>query len=310
MKTDCSRRETLQLCGLGLTSLFMPLSLSNISFTSSMNQKSIPSSNEKLPIIGLGTWQTFDVGTSSEKRAVLFEVLRKMREKGGSVIDSSPMYGSSESVVGDLTQKTGFASDFFYATKVWTQGKEAGMQQIKSSMRKMGRDQMDLMQIHNLVDYKTHVKTLRALKDSGTIRYWGITHYLDSTHARLTNIIKADNPDFVQVNYSIRSRNAEKELLEAARKYGTAVLVNRPFEGGSLFRLTKNKPLPDWCSEYDINSWGQYFLKFIVSHPAITCAIPGTSKPHHAVDNMLAGHGKLPDEGIRKKMLMHIKSIG
>ena len=310
MKTDCSRRETLQLCGLGLTSLFMPLSLSNISFTSTMNQRSIPSSNEKLPIVGLGTWQTFDVGTSSGKRAVLFEVLRKMRKKGGSVIDSSPMYGSSESVVGDLTQKTGFASDFFYATKVWTQGKEAGIQQIKSSMRKMGRDQMDLMQIHNLVDYKTHVKTLRALKDSGTIRYWGITHYLDSAHARLTNIIKNDNPDFVQVNYSIRSRNAEKELLEAARKHGTAVLVNRPFEGGSLFRLTKNKPLPDWCSEYDINSWGQYFLKFIVSHPAITCAIPGTSKPHHAVDNMLAGHGKLPDEGVRKKMLMHIKSIG
>ncbi len=310
MNTDNSRRETLQLCGLGLASLFMPLSFSNISLNSTMNKRPIPSSNEELPIIGLGTWQTFDVGSSSEKRSILLEVLRKVHEKGGSVIDSSPMYGSSESVVGDLTQKTGFASNFFYATKVWTQGKEAGTQQINSSMRKMGRGQMDLMQIHNLVDYKTHVRTLRSLKDSGKIRYWGVTHYLDSAHAQLANIIKSDNPDFVQVNYSIRSRNAEKELFEAARKHGTAVLVNRPFEGGSLFRLTKNKPLPDWCREYNINSWGQYFLKFIVSHPAITCAIPGTSKPHHALDNMLAGHGKIPDNDFRNKMLTHIKSIG
>ena len=309
MNTDKTRRETVQLCSLGIASLFVPFSISDMSFTKNIHLRTIPSSNEKIPIVGLGTWQTFDVGNSTEKRSVLMEVLKKMHEKGGKVIDSSPMYGSSESVVGDLTQETGLAEHFFYATKVWTQGKEAGIQQIKSSMRKMKRKQMDLVQIHNLVDYSTHVKTLRELKDNGTIRYWGITHYLDSAHEQLANIIKSDRPDFVQFNYSIRSRNAEKELLDVARKNGTAVLINRPFEGGSLFRLTKNKALPHWCDEFDIKSWGQYFLKFILSHPAVTCVIPGTSKPHHAVDNMMAGHGKIPDKFFREKMLNHIKSF-
>ncbi|NAY92397.1 aldo/keto reductase [Muricauda sp. JGD-17] len=308
MKTIKSRREALELCGLGAASLFMPFSMMGIPFSNVMKLRKIPMSGEQIPVVGLGTWQTFDVGSSTEKRAILLEVLKKMHEKGGRVIDSSPMYGSSESVVGDLTEKTNYPNEFFYATKVWTQGKEAGLQQIKNSIGRIRQKQMDLIQIHNLVDYRTHIKSLRSLKDNETIRYWGITHYVDSAHDRLAAIIKSEHPDFVQFNYSIRSRNAERVLLETAQKYSTAVLINRPFEGGSLFRLTKNKPLPEWCEGFQIKSWGQYFLKYILSHEAVTCVIPGTSKPHHVIDNMMAGYGNMPDQKTREKMYSFIKN--
>ena len=267
------------------------------------------SSGHKIPVVGLGTWQTFDVANSVQKRESLKQVLTKMQKLGGTVIDSSPMYGSSEKVVGDLTMELGLADQFFYATKVWTTGKEAGIQQMENSFKLMRRKQMDLMQIHNLVDYKTHVKTLKSWKDKGKIRYWGITHYVDSSHTKLEKIIKQENPDFVQFNYSIRKRHAEKSLFKTIKKYQTAVLINQPYDSGSLFRIIGGKDLPEWCKEYDINSWGQYFLKFILSNELVTCVIPGTSKPHHVIDNMMAGYGKLPDKNMRNKMIQYLKNI-
>jgi len=269
----------------------------------------IPSSGEKLPVVGLGTWQTFDVGGDQDKRQVLSEVLLQLKSLGGSMIDSSPMYGSSEKVVGDLIQKLNIDEDFFYATKVWTSGRDEGIRQMKSSFNKMQRQQMDLMQIHNLVDWQTHIKTLRDWKESGQIRYWGFTHYTDSSHDTLSKLIKAESPDFVQFNYSINERHAERFLLDTAKDHGAAVIINRPYDGGNLFRKTKGKDLPVWAENIDIASWGQYFLKYILSHDAVNCVIPGTSKPHHAKDNLGAGYGRMPSAVERQKMVAYLKDI-
>ena len=303
------RRDILKLYGLAGLGLTVSPLLSSFNFKDQMLQRKIPSSNQLLPVIGLGTWQTFDVGSSVSDRKRLAQVLFEINKLGGQVIDSSPMYGSSEQVVGDLTKNSGVEEDFFYATKVWISGKEAGINQMQNSFKLMKRQSMDLMQIHNLVDWKTHVKTLKKWKDQGKIKYWGITHYTDSAHAQLEHVINIEKPDFVQFNYSIRSRYAEKSLFETIRKHNTAVLINRPFEGGSLFRVTKGKTIPQWARDYDINSWGQFFLKFILSKELVTCVIPGTSKPHHAIDNMMAGYGRIPDKKTREKMLNYIKNI-
>lgn len=304
-----SRREILQLYGLTGLSLAMAPSLFSFSQKETMGQRVIPSSGEKVPIVGLGTWQTFDVGNSQTELAVRKQVLIEMNKLGGAVIDSSPMYGSSEAVVGRVAAQLDSQDAFFYATKVWTSGKQAGIDQMNSSFSKMQRKTMDLMQIHNLVDWKTHIKTLRAWKEEGKIRYWGLTHYVDSAHPTLEAIIQAEKPDFVQFNYSVRSRNAEKSLFETCQKHGTAVIINQPFESGSLFRKIKGQALPQWCADYDINSWGQYFLKFILSNKAVSCAIPGTSKPKHIIDNMGAGYGRLPDASAREKMVRYLQGL-
>jgi len=307
--TMISRRNTLKLIGAAaLGGITMP-SLASLYKSRTMLKRAIPSSGEKLPVVGLGTWIQFDVGASASEREPLRQVLKSMHQYEGKVIDSSPMYGNAERVVGDLTTELGIQNQFFYATKVWTSGKSSGINQMQASMRKMQRKSMDLMQIHNLIDWKTHLKTLREWKEKGKIRYLGITHYTDSSHPRLQKIIETENIDFVQLNYSIRSRNAEKSLLNTAKERGVAVIVNRPFEGGSLFGLTRGKEIPGWAKEIDINSWGQFFLKYILSHPAITCVIPGTSKPHHLIDNMQAGYGKLPDHQSREKMVQFIKNF-
>jgi diketogulonate reductase-like aldo/keto reductase len=274
-----------------------------------MMTRPIPSTGELLPVVGLGTWQQFDVGPSDSEREPLREVLRRMAEQGGTLIDSSPMYGKAETVVGDLTADTGLADRFFYATKVWTTGRQAGLDQMADSMRKMRRSTLDLMQIHNLVDWQTHLDTLRRWKADGRIRYLGITHYTVGAHDDLTRIIESEGIDFVQINYSIRVRNAEKRLLEAARDRGVAVIINEPFEKGSLFQAVKGKALPEWAAEYDIDSWGRFFLKYILSHTAVNCVIPGTSNPKHVVDNMGAGFGRLPDETGRRKMVELIEKL-
>lgn len=297
-----SRRDTLKmlaLAGAGIVS--GGFKLQNF-ISEKMLTRKIPASGEDLPVVGLGTWQTFDVGSSESERKTLKEVLTLMKEKGGKVIDSSPMYGSSEKVVGDLTAEPGIQDYFFYATKVWTSGKEQGINQMNESFRKMKRDKMDLMQIHNLVDWKTHLKTLRDWKEQGKIRYLGITHYTESAYDNLEEIMKKEKPDFVQFNYSIDSREAERRLLPAAKDLGIAVLINRPYGGGSLFSRVKGKEIPEWAKEFDINSWGQFFLKFILSNEAVTCVIPGTSKPKHLVDNMMAGYGALPDKKTAGRM--------
>lgn len=266
-----------------------------------MLNRPIPSSQEKLPVVGIGTWQTFDVSGTAEQEPLL-QALKAVQQAGGKVIDSSPMYGRSEEVVGKLTAESGLQNQFFYATKVWTRGREAGIQQMEDSMRKMKRANLDLLQIHNLVDWKTHLDTLKAWKASGKIRYIGITHYTDSMHDELIDIFTRYPIDFVQFNYSILSRNAEKKLLPAARDKGVATIINQPFAEGRLFSLVKGKELPGWAKENDIHSWAQFFLKFLIAHPAVTCVIPGTSNPRHAADNMLAGHGRQPDTALREKM--------
>jgi diketogulonate reductase-like aldo/keto reductase len=265
--------------------------------------RKIPVSGEMLPSIGLGTWQTFDVGNSDGERNPLKEVLKKLTEHGGTVVDSSPMYGRSEAVVGEISSALKLNQQLFMATKVWTSGKAAGIQQMAASFRLLQRSQIDLMQIHNLVDWQVHLKTLRQMKSEGKIRYIGLTHYTDSAHETLADIIKTNVVDFVQVNYNVMDRHAEQKLLPMAMDKGVAVLINRPFAEGALFDRVRGKSLPPEAKEYGCSSWGQFFLKFILSHPAVTCAIPGTSKPHHMIDNLQAGFGALPNASQREQMV-------
>lgn len=271
-------------------------------------KRSIPGTSETLPAIGMGTWQTFDIGSNSSERENIKQVLKTFIDNGGTVIDSSPMYGRSEDVVGELADELNALSKLFMATKVWTRGEQAGIRQMQQSMREMRTNPMDLMQVHNLVDYRTHIKTLRQWKAEGKIRYIGITHYTDSAHDDLAELIRTDDLDFIQVNYAINDRHADRQLLPLARDKGVAVLINRPYNGGSLFGRVKVKKLPDWAADYNINSWGQFFLKFIISHPAVTCAIPATSKVHHMEDNMGAAYGKLPDAQARQEMVRYFES--
>ncbi|MDB5199783.1 MAG: aldo/keto reductase [Chitinophagaceae bacterium] len=267
-----------------------------------MLQRIIPSSKESIPVIGLGTWIKFDVTSASEKQ-ILVNNLKLFSEHGGRLIDTSPMYGNAEKVIGEVTQLSGIADNFFYATKVWISGREAGIQQMESSMQKMQRKTMDLIQVHNLVDWKTHLKTLRQWKEEGKVRYIGITHYTTSYHPELEAIIKKEKIDFVQFNYSIGVRNAERSLLQTAIDKGVAVLINEPLEKGNLFKKVKSNPLPAWAIENDMNTWAQFFLKYIISHPEVTCVIPATANPQNLLDNVSAGEGKLPDERLRKKMV-------
>ncbi|WP_420317726.1 aldo/keto reductase [Ekhidna sp.] len=299
-----SRRKALEHIAVGCVAMGIPKLV--FSQTTQMMKRVIPSSGKTIGVVGLGTWQTFDVGNSSSAREPLKGVLRALVEGGGSVIDSSPMYGSSEKVVGDLSDELGIKNDLFYATKVWTTGKQSGINQMNASMHKMKANPMDLMQIHNLQDWKTHIKTLYDWKDRGLIRHIGITHYVNSAHDDLERIIKSEKIDFVQVNYSIIDRNAEKSLLPVAKDQGVAVLTNRPYAGGSLFRKTSGQQLPEWADEFDCKSWGQFFLKYLLANDAVTCVIPGTSKEKHMIDNMAAGYGRLPNENHKKKMVNFI----
>lgn len=296
--------------GLGALALpFAGSTQTKAGHSATMLQRAIPSTGEKLPVVGLGTWLQFDVGTDASAREPLTAVLQRMQEMGGRLIDSSPMYGKAEAVVGDLTTASGHADKFFYATKVWTTGEQEGIRQMTGSMQKMRRRTMDLMQVHNMQDWQTHLKTMKQWKDEGKLRYTGITHYTDSAHDQLEKVVRSKVVDFVQFNYSIRERNAERSLLNAAKDNGVAVIINEPFASGSLFGLVKGKSLPAWASEYDINSWAQFFLKYILAHPAVNCVIPGTSNPKHVVDNMGAGYGKLPDEKGRRRMLEFMETL-
>lgn len=317
MRKIISRRILLKrLTTVGIWTSMLPFgsvsSIMNSMSVTTMRNRSIPSSGERLSVVGLGTWQQFDVGESDDERQPLREVISQIAQISPQmkpVIDTSPMYGRSEEVVGDLTSESGIADKFFYATKVWTSGEQEGIDQMNASMRKMHRTRMDLMQIHNLVDWLTHLKTLKRWKEEGKIRYIGITHYTVSAHDELERIVKKEKIDFVQFNYSLRVRNAERSLLNTSMENGVAVIVNEPYEKGSLFTAVRGKQLPEWAAEYDINSWGQFFLKFILSHPAVTCVIPGTSNPKHVVDNMGAGFGTLPDEKGRQLMIRLIEKM-
>ncbi|MEJ7602397.1 MAG: aldo/keto reductase [Kofleriaceae bacterium] len=266
-----------------------------------MNTRKHPRSGEAIPMVGLGTWQTFDV--PADKRAPLDEVVKHFLDAGGRVIDSSPMYGRAEQTTGDILAAIDELATPFRATKVWTRGKQAGQQEMARSRERMGKQPIDLMQVHNLLDLDTHLPVLREMKQAKAILYLGVTHYATSEFPAIEKLMRSETLDFIQIPYSLTRREAEKRILPAAIDTGTAVLVMRPFEEGSLFARVKGKPLPDWASELDCTSWAQFFLKFLLGHPAIHCPIPATSKVKHLVDNVQAGYGRLPDEALRQKMI-------
>jgi len=272
-----------------------------------MTTKPIPSTGQALPVIGLGTWQTFDVGSDAAARARLRETLALLN---GNLVDSSPMYGSSETVAGDLIAERGMRDKLFVATKVWTTGREEGIRQMETSLKRLRVERMDLMQVHNLADVATHTETLQEWKQKKRIRYIGITHYTSSAYAEVERWLKTKQYDFLQINYSLGERESENRLLPLAQELKVAVIANRPFAEGALFRRVKGKPLPPWAAALGIASWAQYFLKWIVSHPAVTCAIPGTGNPKHMRDNLGAGVGKLLSAEQRKQMTEHFDAQG
>ena len=284
-----SRRRALLAAGLGLYA-----------------SRAFPQEQVKLPRIGLGTWQTFDVGNDSAARAPLREVLKLL---DGNVVDSSPMYGSSESVAGDLIAELKMRERLFIATKVWTSSREDGIAQMETSFKRLRVKVMDLMQVHNLLDVATHTKTMQAWREQGRLRHIGITHYTASAYGEVERWLKTGAYDFVQINYSLAERDAEKRLLPLAAERKINVIINRPFAGSALFGQTKGKQLPPWAAELGIASWAQYFLKWIVSHPAVTCAIPGTGRPDHMRDNLAAGKGPFPDAAARERMVEYFDSL-
>lgn len=266
-----------------------------------MLTRTIPGTDESIPVIGLGTYEVFDVAGSSEEIETRQEIIHLLVEMGGSVVDSSPMYDRAEKVVGDIIEASGNRNDLFLATKVWTNGKSAGEAQMQRSADMMNAGIIDLMQVHNLRDLDVHMATIRDWQDDGRIRYSGITHYTAGAHRSLARAMEHHRPQFIQINYSLGEREAEQRLLPLAQDLGIAVLINRPFMAGRLFRAARNQQLPDWAAAF-ADSWGQFFLKFIVGHPAVTCVIPATSQPHHMADNLGAGFGAMPDAAARQEM--------
>ena len=259
-----------------------------------MAARRIPSSGEPIPVVGIGTYAGFDVAPHDDRYAALPAVLDALFAAGGSVIDSSPMYGRAEETMGELLAASGRRKEAFVATKVWTRGRAEGIRQMEQSMRLLRTDRIDLMQIHNLLDWRTQLATLRAWKESGRVRYIGITHYTASAYAEVEAVLRAEKVDFLQINYALDERDAERRVLPLAAERGVAVIVNRPLGGGSLLRGLLDKPLPPWAAEIGCASWAQALLKFVLSHPAVTCAIPGTCRREHMQGNAAAGSGVVP----------------
>ena len=274
----------------------------------SMVHKPIPRSGEKLPAIGLGTYSVFDVASTPAEIATRKEIVDRLVGAGGSLLDTSPMYNRSERVIGDVIAAGVDRDDLFLATKVWIDGQEAGARQMQRSAELMRTGVIDLMQVHNLRDSRLHMATIRDWQADGLIRYSGLTHYTAAAHESLMREMQEFKPDFIQINYSLGERAAENRVLPLARELGIAVLINRPFQAGRLFRAVQDRPLPDFARPF-ADSWGQYFLKFLISHPAVTCVIPATSKPHHMVDNLGAGFGNMPDPAMRSRMADYFQSL-
>jgi diketogulonate reductase-like aldo/keto reductase len=304
-----TRREAAKLIGGTAAGLVFPTSTRAAAESSMMLTRAIPSSGEKLPVIGLGTWRAFDVDLTADNRREREEVLSLFVKLGGRVIDSSPMYGRAEEVIGDLTAALGIRHKLFLATKVWTRGKESGIKSMERSMALLRTKPIDLMQVHNLVDVNTQLATLREWKQQGGIRYVGITHYESGAFGEMEKLMRGEKLDFVQINYSLMEPEAEQSLLPLAHERGIAVIANRPFGAGDLFGKVRSKPLPDWAAEFDCRSWAQFFLKWIVAHPAVTCAIPATDKPRHLEENMRGAVGRLPDANMRRRMAEFVSAL-
>lgn len=268
--------------------------------------RAIPATGERVPAIGMGTWLTFHIGTDPATRAARLAVLEAFFAGGGRLIDSSPMYGRAEEVLGELLPETPGRERLFSATKVWTPGETLGVRQMERSLGLWGLKRFDLMQIHNMVDWRTHLKTLRAWKAAGRIRTLGITTSHGRRHDEMEAALKAERFDFVQLTYNLADRSAEERLLPLAAERGIAVIANRPLDGGALFDRVRGKPLPGWAAEIGCANWAQVFLKFVISHPAMTCAIPATSQPAHMRENIGALRGPLPDADLRRRMIAAI----
>lgn len=303
-----NRRTFIQwLSGLSATLVFSPV-LS--AAQSPRHTRAIPSTGERLPVIGLGSWITFGIDPQdTELMNKREQLMREFLNQGGGVLDSSPMYGNAEKVIGRCLKRIGQHKGLFAATKVWTHGPRQGFFQMENSQMLWGLPQIDLMQVHNLMDWQTHLPTLRSMKEEGKIRYLGVTTSHGRRHKELIRIMRNEPLDFVQFTYNLLDREAEQVLLPLAAEKGIAVIINRPFQRGGLFDHVGHHPLPSWASEIECQSWAQFFLKFIVSHPAVTCAIPATSRVDHLQENMAAAYGHLPDAAMRKKMLETIRAI-
>jgi len=300
-----SRRAFLKATGVFAASALLPAMPATGATTPI--RRAIPSSGEQLPVVGLGTSRTLNVARDEAVR--LTDVVKAFFGKGGAVIDSSPMYGSAEEALGVILSRIPNHPPLFAATKVWTDGKEAGIEQMEASRRLWGVKRFDLIQIHNLRDWQVHITTLKDWKTSGRVRYIGITTSHGRRHDDLIAALEKERFDFAQFTYNIIDREAEKRLLPLASERGIATLINRPFQRADLFAKVKGKSLPEWAAEFDCQSWGQFFLKWVISHPNVTCVIPATAKVKHMEDNMGAGFGRLPDQAMRGRMVRHIESL-
>ncbi|MEO5718936.1 MAG: aldo/keto reductase [Chthoniobacterales bacterium] len=299
-----SRRQAAKLIGATATSALLPGGAVRLLAASEAARpilRAIPSTGEKLPVIGLGSALTFDVRGAAQEEAVR-KVLSAFAKLGGKLIDTSPAYGNAESLIGDLAYKAGLTKSLFIATKIWTRSKPEGIAQMERSLQRFRTRTLDLVQVHNLADVDREMGSLNEFKAKGKIRYTGMTHSERKGHGEMERAMKANKPDFIQINYSLIDRAAAQRLLPLAREMGMGVIINRPFGGGGIFQVLAGKKLPAWAAEFDCQTWSQFLLKWIVSHPAVTCVIPATNDPGHLVDNMGAGVGRLPDAKERERM--------
>jgi aryl-alcohol dehydrogenase-like predicted oxidoreductase len=314
MKDPISRRRAAKLIGMAAASTILPIEGSRLLAAEKSSAKAekpdkgsrimraIPSTGEKLPVIGLGSALTFDVPSRSAQAQIVEEVISLFVKHGGKLIDTSPAYGNAESLIGESAFKLGLRSSLFLATKVWTRSPEQGAAQIDQSLQRLRTRTIDLDQVHNLADADREMTLLRDSKSKGKIRYTGLTHSERKGHGEMERLMRLQKPDFIQINYSLMDRAADQRILPLAKEMGIGVLINRPFGGGGIFQVISKKPLPEWASEFDCYSWSQFLLKWIVSHPAMTCVIPATNSPQHLEDNMGAGVGRLPDAKLRVRM--------
>jgi len=298
MKT--SRRTIIKI--LGASSLTSTIALQADDIKNKMARRIIPSTGKLLPVIGLGTSRVFDTNLSEKSLNPRKEIVKSLLDHGGNLIDTSPMYGRAEEVTGKISQDLKINDQLFLATKVWIEGKEEGEMQMKESSKKLNAKVINLMQIHNLLDWKTHIKTLYDWKEKGKINYIGISHFRSNAFSQIEKIITEERIDFAQFNYSMQEREAEKRLLPLCKEKGVATMINRPFMRGKLFKAVAKKKLPSWAYEYNMNTWSQFFLKFILANPAVTAIIPATSNPAHMVDNLFGGIGPIPEADLQKKM--------
>ncbi|MDL0430499.1 aldo/keto reductase [Marinobacter sp. TBZ242] len=307
MATRFTRRKFL--AGLAATGLSLRMPVLVAAPGEKAITRAIPSSGESLPVIGMGTWRTFNVGGDRHLVGERTDVLKTFFELGGSLVDSSPMYGSADDVMGEALERLDAHDRVFAANKIWTRDGDATREQDRASRRKWGIERFDLQQVHNLLAWEAHLDTLKRMKADGDIRYLGITTSHGRRHGEFARIMEQEPLDFVQLTYNVLDREAEQRLLPLARERGIAVIVNRPFQGGRLFRRYQSEPLPAWAPEAGCSNWAEFFLKFIVSHPAVTCAIPATTRVEHMKENMGALYGTLPDEQQRRQMADYVAGL-